>query len=92
MARGADVIRASLQAERTAGHLCARLAAVETGKAARLLAELGAESATQAEKWVRELERLGEPVPSSSPALRVRVAAWLVGCLGPGACSPSCRP
>ena len=36
MARGADVIRASIQAERMAGHLYARLAAVETGKAGRL--------------------------------------------------------
>jgi len=79
----ADVIRASLAAERMAGHLYARLAAVETGKAARLFAELGAESATQADRWVRELERLGEPVPSSSPGLRVRLAAWLVGYLGP---------
>ena len=83
MARGADVIRASLEAERMAGHLYARLAAVETGKAARLFAELGAESATQADRWVRELERLGEPVPTSSPGLRVRLAAWLVGYLGP---------
>jgi VIT1/CCC1 family predicted Fe2+/Mn2+ transporter len=83
MARGADVIRASLQAERMAGHLYARLAAVETGKAARLFAELGAESATQADRWARELERLGEPVPTSYPGLRVRLAAWLVGCLGP---------
>jgi VIT1/CCC1 family predicted Fe2+/Mn2+ transporter len=83
MARGADVIRTSLQAERMAGHLYARLAAVETGEAARLFADLGAESATQAGRWARELERLGEPIPSSHPGLRVRLAAWLVARLGP---------
>jgi VIT1/CCC1 family predicted Fe2+/Mn2+ transporter len=83
MTRGADVIRASLEAERMAGHLYARLAALETGKAARLFAELGAESATQAERWVRELERLGEPVPTSAPGVRVRLAAWLLGWVGP---------
>jgi vacuolar iron transporter family protein len=82
MGGGADAIRTSLQAERTAGHLYARLAVVETGRAARLFAELGAESATQAEAWVRELERLGESVPPWHPGLRVRLTAWLVGRLG----------
>jgi VIT1/CCC1 family predicted Fe2+/Mn2+ transporter len=83
MTREADVIRSSLQAERMAEYLYERLATVETGKAARLFAELGAESATQAERWVRELERLGEPVPSLHAGLRLRLAAWLVARLGP---------
>jgi VIT1/CCC1 family predicted Fe2+/Mn2+ transporter len=76
-------IRASLEAERTAAYLYARLAAAETGRPAALFADLERESVAQAEHWARELEQAGERVPAWRPGLRARVAGWLVGRLGP---------
>jgi VIT1/CCC1 family predicted Fe2+/Mn2+ transporter len=81
--RQVERVRASLDAERAAAHLYGRLAAAETGRAAQLFAALGEDSARQAEHWGAELARLGGSAPPWRPGLRVRLAGWLVGRLGP---------
>ncbi len=85
MAEGdrSEILRASLEAERTAAYLYGTLAATETGRRAELFAALRADSEQQAARWVHEIERTGAAVPPWQPGPRVRLCAWLVRRLGP---------
>ncbi len=47
-----------------------------------LFGALAAAAEDQAEHWARKIEATGAQLPDLAPSLRMRVAAWLVRCLG----------
>ena len=78
-----DAIRRSLNEERASEFLYASLERAETGRAAKLFADLRVESGKQAEIWERELQKVDPAVAPWRAGPRVQLVGWLVRRLGP---------